>query len=153
MPSFSIYSYRFFYFLILRVSPAEFCQREVLDTCFQERGLALAHLPKLWTNWLLRDISGLAVLHRAQLGDPRVHHPPPGFAAPNRDLLNPCAGARHCRVLRLLSSAALWEWQLHICKPSTICFHRPPRSSGQVLTFKQRRMSASYSFRKARECF
>lgn len=153
MASFSIYSHRFCFFLILRVSPAEFCRRELLDTCFQERGVARAHLLKLWTNGFLGDIPGFAVLHRAQPGDPRAHHPPPGSAAPSRDLVNPRAGARPCQELELCSSAVLWEQPFHVYKHSTFCFNRPPKSSGQVLTCRQRRMSAPHSFRKGRECF
>lgn len=37
-------------FPISRLSPAEFCQREVIDTCLRRDGLAMTHFPKLWTN-------------------------------------------------------------------------------------------------------
>lgn len=106
MLSFSIYPYRFFCFLILRVNPAEFWKREVLDICFQERDLAKAQVPQFWTKGLLRDISGFAVL-----GDPRAHHPCPGSIAPSRDGINPCAGARPagcrgCAALQCFGSSS-----------------------------------------------
>lgn len=141
-------------FLISRISPAEFYQTEVIDTCLQEEGLAVTHFPKLWTNrtpdTFLSSLLSIELRQASLVTTPWATPPDPA---------NPCAGAGQLRVPGLSSTSVLQELQLRVWKLCTICFKRPLRPLGRVLTFKQKSTSASsvvgrsFSFRKGRELF